>query len=68
MVKANCLIKHYAMKLYTGSEGTAPRILNLDNRWRLVVSFTPRYSLDRRMGGPHSQSGRGKGKVVPVLN
>jgi hypothetical protein len=30
------------MKVYWGSEGIAPRILELGTRWRLVVSFTPR--------------------------
>jgi hypothetical protein len=33
-------------------------ILDLVTRWRWVVSFTPRYSLDRRLGGPQSRSGR----------
>jgi hypothetical protein len=43
-------------------------ILDLSTRWRGVVSFTPRpryprenrprYSLDRRLGGPESRSGR----------
>jgi hypothetical protein len=47
----------------------APRILDLGSRWRWVVSFTPQplypqgespcYSMDRRLGGPRSQSGRG---------
>jgi hypothetical protein len=54
-----CLTKHHATKAYWGSGGIAPRILDLGNRWRLVVSFTPRplyplgksnwYSLDRRL-------------------
>jgi hypothetical protein len=30
------------MKTYWGSESIAPRILDLDTRWRSVVSFTPR--------------------------
>jgi hypothetical protein len=57
------------MNAYWGSEGIAPRILDLCTRWRWVVSFTPRptypqgksswYPLDRRLGGPHSRSGRG---------
>jgi hypothetical protein len=52
-----------------GEWGIAPRILDLGTRWRWVVSFTPRplylpgknplYPLDRRLGGPHSRSGRG---------
>jgi hypothetical protein len=36
-VKVNlslCLTKHYAMKTYWGSEGIAPRILDLGTRWR----------------------------------
>jgi hypothetical protein len=57
------------MKMYRGSRGIAPRILNLGPRWRRVVSFTPRplypqgksprYPLDRRLGGPQSRSGHG---------
>jgi len=45
-----------------GSRGIAPRILDLGTRWIWVVSFTsrplypqgksPRYPLDRRLGGP----------------
>jgi hypothetical protein len=51
------------MNAYRGSGGTAPRILDLGTRRRLVVSFTPqslyprgkslRYPLDMRLGGPH---------------
>jgi hypothetical protein len=47
----------------------APRIVDLGTRWRWVVSFTPQplypqvksswYTLDRRLGGPQSRSGRG---------
>jgi hypothetical protein len=29
-----CLTKHHAMKTYGGSEGIAPRILDLGTRWR----------------------------------
>jgi hypothetical protein len=57
------------MKAYWGSEGIAPRILDLRTRWRRVVSFTPRplyrqgkspwYPLDRRLVGFQSRSGRG---------
>jgi hypothetical protein len=57
------------MKAYWGSGCTAPRILDLGTRWRLVVSFTPYpfypqikrswYPFDRRLGGPHSRSGHG---------
>jgi len=42
-------------------------IFNLGSRWKWMVSFTPRplylhgksprYSLDRRLGGPQSRSG-----------
>jgi hypothetical protein len=63
------LTKHHAMKMYRGSGGIAPRILDLDTGWRWVVSFTPRplypqgkslwYPSDRRLGGPQSRSGRG---------
>jgi hypothetical protein len=52
-----------------GSEGIAPRIIDLGTRWRWVVSFTPRsfdpqgerawYPLDRRLGGHDSRSGHG---------
>jgi hypothetical protein len=64
-----CLTKHHAMKTYYGSGGIASRILDLGTRWRWVVSFTsrplypqgksPRYPLDRKLGGPQSRSGRG---------
>jgi hypothetical protein len=57
------------MKAYWGSAGKAPCILDLSNRWRRMVSFTPRslypqvnrpwYPLDRRLGGPQSRSGCG---------
>jgi len=50
----------------------APRILNLDARWRWVVSFTlqplhvqgkrPWYPLGRRLYGPQGRSGRGDEK------
>jgi hypothetical protein len=50
------------MKAYWGSVCIAPRIIELDTRWRWVVSSTPRplypqgkspwYPLDRRLGGP----------------
>jgi len=29
------------MEAYLGSEGVAPRILDLGTRWKWVVSFTP---------------------------
>jgi len=57
------------MKTYWGSGSITPRLLNLGTRWRWVVSFTlrplyprresPWYSLNRRIGGPQSRSGRG---------
>jgi hypothetical protein len=63
------LTKHHAMKMYWGSGGIAPHILDLDTRWRQVVSFTlrplylqgksPWYPLDRRLGVPQSHSGHG---------
>jgi hypothetical protein len=56
------------MKTYWGSVGTAPRILNLGTRWRWVVDFmprplhprgkSPRYPLDRKVGGPQIRSGQ----------
>jgi hypothetical protein len=59
-----CLTKHHAMKTYWESGGIAPRVLDFGTRWRRVVNFTPRplyphgksprYPLDRRMGGPQS--------------
>jgi hypothetical protein len=69
------------MEAYSESGGIAPRILELDIRWRLVVSFTPRllypqgkstwYPLDRRLGGPQSRSGHGdeekNSKPIPEL-
>jgi hypothetical protein len=55
-----------AMKAYWRSEGIAPHILDLGTRWRWVVTFTswplyPQeksswYPLDRRLGGPQSQT------------
>jgi hypothetical protein len=62
------------METYWGSWGILPRILNLDARWRWVVSFTPRplylrckipprHPFDRRLGGPQSWFGRG-GKII----
>jgi hypothetical protein len=57
------------MKVYWGSGGIDPRILDLGTRWRWVVGFTlrplhpqgkiPWYPLDRRLGGLQSRSGRG---------
>jgi hypothetical protein len=57
------------MKAYWGSGSVASRILDFDNRWRWVISFSPRplypqgkilwYPLDRRLGGPQCRSGHG---------
>jgi hypothetical protein len=57
------------MKEYWGSGSIAPHILHLGIRWRFVVSFTPLplypqgkrpwYTLDRRLHGTKSRSGRG---------
>jgi len=68
------------MKVYWGSGGIFPLILDLGNRWRWVVIFTPRplypqgnnpqYPLDRRMVGPQSRSGRGgeeKNKMISTV-
>jgi hypothetical protein len=52
-----------------------PYFLDLGSRWRWVVSFmslslkprgkAPRYPLDRRLGGPHTRSGRhGEVKIL----
>jgi len=42
LVRSLCLIKHQATKTYWGSGGISSSILNLDTRWRWVVSFTLR--------------------------
>jgi hypothetical protein len=58
-----------------GSGCIDPRFLDLGTSWRWVVSFTrwpllplgkePQYPLDRRLGGPQSQSGRcGEEKIL----
>jgi hypothetical protein len=62
------LTKHHAMKTCWGWRCSAT-ILDFSTRREWVVSITPRplyswgksprYSLDRRLGGPQSQSGRG---------
>jgi hypothetical protein len=70
--------KHHAMKTYWGSRGIALRIMNLDTRWRWVVSFTPRplYSrgkspwnpLDSRLGGPQNRCERDdEEKKIPAI-
>jgi hypothetical protein len=59
-----------------GSRGITPLILSLCNRWRWVVGFTPRplypekepqCFLKRRLGGPHSRSGRLDRREMLVL-
>jgi hypothetical protein len=47
------------MKMYCGSGGIPPRILNLGTTWRWVFSFTSPSLYPRRLGGPQSQYGRG---------
>jgi hypothetical protein len=63
------LTEHHAMTVYWGNGGIDPSILDLGTRWRWVISFTPRplypqgksprYTLDRRLGGLQSRSGHG---------
>jgi hypothetical protein len=48
--------KHHTMKICRDSEGNAPHILNLNSRWRWVVSFKlwpllPPAPLYRRLDG-----------------
>jgi hypothetical protein len=62
------LTKHQAMETCSVEGRIAPRLLNCGNRWRWVVSLTPRplhsqgkspwYLLNRRLGGPQSRFGR----------
>jgi hypothetical protein len=58
-----------------GSGCIDPHFLDLGTSWRWVVNFTPRplypqgksprYPLDKRLGGPQSRSGRlGGGKIL----
>jgi hypothetical protein len=65
---------HYVMKAYGGID---PHFLDLGTNWRWVVSFTPRplypweksprYPLDRMLGGPQSHSGRhGEEKILDL--
>jgi hypothetical protein len=57
-----CWTKHHTMKTYWGSGGIAPCILDLDTRWRWVVSFTPRplypqgKMVKRKIPSPHWES------------
>jgi hypothetical protein len=63
------LTKHHATKTYWGCGDIARYLLNLSTRWMWVVTITsrplnpqgksPRYPLDRRLGGSQSRSGRG---------
>jgi hypothetical protein len=69
-VKLFLCITNYALRHEDvwGSGYTDPFILELGTSWRRAVSFTPlplyslgkspRYPLDRRLGGPQSRSGR----------
>jgi hypothetical protein len=49
-----CLTKHHAMKVYWGSGGISPRILDLGTWWRWAVSFTsgPLYPEGKRTWYP----------------
>lgn len=64
--KQNVVIKAKYVKLSLSTpwrhgvgRGIAPRILNLDNRWRWKINFTPRplYSGNSRSGGLQNRSG-----------
>jgi hypothetical protein len=73
-----CETKYHVMKKYWESEGTAPRILNLGSRYKLVngqleapaalpLGQNLWYQLDRRIGGPQSWSERGdEEEKIPV--
>jgi hypothetical protein len=73
----HCLIKHHTMKTYWENGGIASHILDLGTRWRWVASFmpcllypcckSPWYPLDRRLGGPQSQSGCSGKEKTPTL-
>jgi hypothetical protein len=66
------------VKTYWGAEGIVPRILNIDTRWKWVVSsrlgrFTlskwRRYTLYGRLDGPQNRSERGgEDKKIPSLS
>jgi hypothetical protein len=59
-----------------GSGCIDPQFLDVGTSWRSVVSFTPRpiyprgksprYPLDRRLGGPQSWSGRCEEKILDL--
>jgi len=56
------LTEHHAMKVYWGSRGIAPRILDLGTRWKSVSRpghFTPWYPLDRSLVGSQNRSRHG---------
>jgi hypothetical protein len=54
------LTEHHAMKAYWASGGIAPRIIDVVTpRPFYLQGKSPWYSLDRRLGGPQSRSGRG---------
>jgi len=65
-------MKHHAMETYLGSGDIAPHILNRGTRWsewpasrpgRFTLGVkSPRYTLDRNLGGPQSLSGQGEEK------
>ena len=60
------VVRIHAMKADCGSSGIAPLILYLDAGWewpasrstRFIPRKEPRCQLNKRLGGPHSQSGR----------
>jgi hypothetical protein len=57
-------LKHHAINIYGGPGGIAPFILDLDTRWKLVISIMlPQlhswqkcvlYSMDKMYGGPRA--------------
>jgi hypothetical protein len=53
------MLKHRAMKVYSGSGSIAPRILDLDTRRRWMVSFTWAPAALPPGKEPQSRSGRG---------
>jgi hypothetical protein len=76
-MKTYPLLKHHVIKMHWVNGDVASCIINLGTGWRLVVSFTPRpfyprgksprYPLDRRLGGPQNRSGRGgEKKKIPA--
>jgi hypothetical protein len=75
-VKVNlslCLTRHQARKVYWENGSTTPCILDLDTKWRWVLSFTPRplypqgknalYSFNKESGwAPEPSGGSGEEK------